>query len=73
MIDDLTLKECKASKEILELKINNLEFAIDQSEEIIRQSNIDQNTLSFLRRKVAESLQDLETLYLLRNEFFEKQ
>ena len=68
MIDAFTLKECKKNKDVLELKIKNLEFAIDKSEKMITESQMDQETLKFLRRKLAQSKQDLEILYLIKYE-----
>tara|TARA_Y100001968_G_scaffold294238_1_gene300672 strand:+ start:1212 stop:1421 length:210 start_codon:yes stop_codon:yes gene_type:complete len=67
MIDPFTLKECKKNTEVLELKIKNLEFAISQSEKMISDSQINQDALIFLRRKIAQSKQDLEILYLIKN------
>ena len=66
MIDQYTLAQCKKNKEILELKIKNLEFAIKQSEEMISESTIDPDSLIFLRRRIADSQQDLEVLYLIK-------
>ena len=66
MIDEFTLKECKRDKEILELKIKNIEHAIRQSEKIIRESTMEDQALSFLKRKIAKSQQDLEILYLIK-------
>ncbi len=68
MIDSYTLDQCKKHKEIRELKIKNLEHAIKQSEEMISLSNMDSKTLIFLRRKVAESMQELEVLYLMNSQ-----
>ncbi len=68
MIDSYTLDQCKKDSEILHIKIKNLEHAIKQSESMISESNMDSDALTFLRRKVAESIQDLEVLYLLRND-----
>ena len=65
MIDDFTLEQCKKDKEILQLKIRNLEHGIIQAQKIIADSEMDDDSLIFLRRKVAESNQDLEVLYLL--------
>ena len=65
MIDAYTLEECKKDKEILLLKIKNLEHGIQQSEALIAESQMDGDALTFLRRKVADSMQDLEVLYLL--------
>ena len=56
MIDAYTLEQCKSDKEILQLKITNLEHAIKQSEAMIVESEIDDATLVFLRRKIANSL-----------------
>ena len=67
MLDSYILEQCKKNKEILLLKISNLEHAIKQSEYIIRESNLSDQELSFLRRKVADSMQDLEILYLIKD------
>ena len=68
MIDAYTLEQCRKDEEVLQLKIKNLEHAIQQSEEMITESNMDGDALTFLRRKVAESMQDLEVLYLLKSD-----
>ena len=68
MIDAYTLEECKKDKEILLLKIKNLEHAIEQSEEMIAELQMDGDALTFLRRKVADSRQDLEVLYLMNDQ-----
>ena len=47
MIDAYTLEQCKSDKEILQLKITNLEHAIKQSEAMIVESEIDDATLVF--------------------------
>ena len=65
MIDDFTLEQCKNDREILLLKIKNLEHGINEVEKMISESQLDDQALSFLRRKVAESNQDLEVLYLI--------
>lgn len=65
MIDDNTLVTCKENKEILRLKIKNLEHGIHQAEVMIAESKLDNEAIIYLRRKVAESMQDLEILYLL--------
>ena len=67
MLDSYTLEQCKKNKEILLLKISNLEHAIKQSEYMIRESDLSDQELTFLRRKVADSMQDLEILYLIKN------
>ena len=68
MIDSYTFEQCKKDKEILKLKLNNLEHAIKQSEEMIAESQLDDASLVFLRRKVAHSIQELEALYFLKQE-----
>ncbi|AAP99753.1 hypothetical protein EV10_0008 [Prochlorococcus marinus str. SS51] len=68
MIDKFTLDECKKSAEVLEIKIRTLEHAISQSESMINESKMDAKSLTVLRRKIASSFQDLETLYLLKQE-----
>ena len=65
MIDEFTLKQCKKDKEILQLKIKNLEHGISEAEKMIAESNMNDEALTFLRRKVAESNQDLAILYLI--------
>ncbi len=70
MIDSYTLQQCKTDKSVLELKIKNLEFAIKQSEEMISESKLDSNSLTFLRSRIANSRQDLEILYLIKNQNF---
>ncbi len=65
MIDEFTLQLCKKDKEILQLKIKNLQHGINEAEKMIAQSQINEETLIFLRRKVAESNQDLAVLYLI--------
>ena len=65
MIDDFTLEQCKKDNQILQLKINNLEHGINEAEKMIAESQLDQEALTFLRRKVAELNQDLAILYLI--------
>ena len=65
MIDEYTLNQCKKDKGILELKIKNLEHGISHAEKMIAESQMNDEDLTFLRRKVAESNQDLAALYLL--------
>ena len=65
MIDDFTLEQCKNDREILLLKIKNLEHAIYEAEKLIAESQLDDQALTFLRRKVAESNQDLAVLSLI--------
>ena len=65
MIDDFTLEQCRKDREILQLKIKNLEHGINEAEKMISESNMNDEELTFLRRKVAESNQDLAILYLI--------
>ena len=65
MIDDFTLDQCKKDKEILQLKIRNLEHGINEAEKMIAESQMNEESLTFLRRKVAEFNQDLAALYLI--------
>tara|TARA_B100000965_G_scaffold74263_3_gene58672 strand:+ start:2102 stop:2302 length:201 start_codon:yes stop_codon:yes gene_type:complete len=65
MIDDFTLDQCKKDSEILKLKIKNLEHGINEAEKMIAESQMNDEALTFLRRKVAESNQDLAALYLI--------
>ena len=65
MIDDFTLEQCKNNREILQLKIKNLEHGINEAEKMITESRMNDEALTFLRRKVAESNQDLAALYLI--------
>ena len=68
MIDAYTLEQCRKDEEVLQLKIKNLEHAIQQSEAMITESNMDGDALTFLRRKIAASMLDLEVLYLLKSD-----
>ena len=65
MIDDFTLDQCRKDREILQLKIKNLEHGINEAEKLIAESQMNDESLTFLRRKVAESNQDLAVLYLI--------
>ena len=66
MLDKHTIKTCKDNPEIREIKINNIEHAIDQAEMMIKESKMSQEELSFLKRKISDSRQDLEILYLMK-------
>ena len=66
MLDKITIKKCVDNPLIRELKIKNLEHAIDESEKIIKESKMSPVELSFLKRKISESRQDLEILYLMK-------
>ena len=66
MLDKNTQKACKEDPKIRDLKIKNIEHAIYQAEMIIKESNISQEELIFLKRKISDSRQDLEILYLMK-------
>ena len=68
-MDAYILEQCRKNKNIRELKIKNLEHAIQQSEKIIAESNMEEAELIFLRKKVAESRQSLETLYWIKSQY----
>ena len=67
MLDSKTKKICKDNPSIREIKIKNIEHAIDQAEIMIRESRMSQKELSFLKRKISDSRQDLEILYLMKS------
>ena len=66
MLDSHTVKNCKTNPIIREIKIKNIEHAIDQAEMMIKESKMSQEELSFLKRKISDSRQDLEILYLMK-------
>jgi len=66
MLDSHTIKTCKENPTIREIKIKNIEHAIDQAEMMIKESKMSQEELSFLKRKISDSRQDLEILYLMK-------
>ena len=68
MIDAHTFEQCKKDEKVRQLKINSLEHAIQQAEEMIAESQMDEDALTFLRRKVADSKQDLEIFYLMNDQ-----
>ena len=66
MLDSHTKKTCKENPEIRDIKIKNIEHAIRQAEMIIKESKLREDELIFLKRKISESRQDLEVLYLMK-------
>ena len=68
MLDKQTLNACKSDPNIRDTKIKNIEHAINQAEDIIRESKMSQEELIFLKKKINDSRQDLEILYLMRIE-----
>ena len=66
MLDANTKKACKNDPSIRAIKIRNIEHAIEQAELIIKESKMSQEELIFLKRKISDSRQDLEILYLMK-------
>ena len=66
MLDANTKKACKNDASIREIKIRNIEHAIEQADLMIKESKMNQEELSFLKRKISDSRQDLEILYLMK-------
>ena len=66
MLDKNTKIKCEDNPSIRDLKIKNIEHAIDQAEKIIKESKVGAAELTFLKRKISDSLQDLEVLYLMK-------
>ena len=66
MLDAHTIKTCKENPTIRDIKIKNIEHAIDQAEMMIKESKMSQDELSFLKRKISDSRLDLEILYLMK-------
>ena len=66
MLDANTKKACKDNPSIREIKIRNIEYAIEQAELMIKESKMSQEELIFLKRKISDSRQDLEILYLMK-------
>ena len=66
MLDENTKKACKDDPSIIEIKIRNIEHAIEQAELMIKESKMSEEELIFLKRKISDSRQDLEILYLMK-------
>jgi len=66
MLEKSILNLCRDNPELRDLKIRNIEHAINEAEEIIKESNMREEELIYLKRKISESLQDLEILYLMK-------
>tara|TARA_Y100000766_G_C18344713_1_gene336571 strand:- start:181 stop:384 length:204 start_codon:yes stop_codon:yes gene_type:complete len=66
MIDSNTLAKCKVNPNIRDIKIKNIEHAIAQAEMMIKESKMNEEELRFLKRKISDSRQDLEILYLMK-------
>ena len=72
MLDANTKKACKDDPSIREIKIRNIEHAIEQAELMIKESKMSQEELIYLKRKISDSRQDLEILYLMNIYFLQK-
>ena len=66
MLDANTKKTCKDNPSIRDMKIKNVEHAIEQAEMMIKESKMSNEELIFLKRKISDSRQDLEILYLMK-------
>jgi len=66
MLDANTKKACKDDPSIRDIKIRNIEHSIEQAELMIKESKMSQEELIFLKRKISDSRQDLEILYLMK-------
>ena len=66
MLDANTKKTCKENPPIRDIKISNIEHAIEQAEMMIKESKMNQEELNFLKRKISYARQDLELLYLMK-------
>ena len=66
MLDANTKKTCKENPSIRDIKIKNIEHAIEQAEMMIKESTMRKEELIFLKRKISDSRQDLEILYLMK-------
>ena len=67
MLDLPTINACKSNPEIRDLKIKNIEHAIHQAEQMIKESKMSEEELIFLKKKISDSRQDLEILYLMKS------
>tara|TARA_B100000925_G_scaffold93697_1_gene68121 strand:+ start:95 stop:298 length:204 start_codon:yes stop_codon:yes gene_type:complete len=67
MLDLPTINACKSNPEIRDLKIKNIEHAIHQAEQMIKESKMSEEELIFLKKKISNSRQDLEILYLMKS------
>ena len=56
---------CKRDSLVRRTKIENLTHAVKETEKIISESKLSEIELIFLRKKIAETLQDIEILNLL--------
>ena len=67
MLNSNIIKICQGNPDIRKLKIKNIEHAIDQAEILIKESNMNEDELIYLKRKVSSSRQLLELLYLIKD------
>ena len=66
MLDPKTIKICEDNPSIREIKIKNIEHAIENAEIMIKESKLSPQELIFLKRRISDSRQDLEILYLMK-------
>ena len=66
MVDANTKKAWNEDPSISDIKIRKSEHAIEQAELMIKESKMRQEELIFLKRKISDSRQDLEILYLMK-------
>ena len=66
MLDSHTIQTCKENPTIRDIKIKNIEHAIDEAEKMSKESKMKNEELCFLKRKISDSKQDLEILYLMK-------
>ena len=66
MLNSNTKKTCKENPSIRDHMIKNIEHAIEQAEIMIKESKLSQEELCFLKRKITDSRQELEILYLMK-------
>ena len=66
MLDPKIKKICKDNPSIREQKIKNIEHAIENAEIMIKESKLSPQELIFLKRRISDSRQDLEILYLMK-------
>ena len=70
MLEKAILDICNENPEIRDLKIKNIEHAISQAEEMIRESKMSQNELIFLKKKIADSMNDPLAQFGFPSSFF---
>ena len=67
MSNSYILKICQQNSEIRKVKIKSIEHAITNIEIIIKESNLNEEELIYLKQKISNSRILLEMLYLMDN------